>query len=166
MPEETIRLIMKDQQDFSKEISDIAHEWVEQLEVNLEVLFDENPQKHIQEIEHNLEYIEGLLSKIDNFFNCFTNPTDGGSPKFLGSVENIQGPLTNQSSPLQGVLWEERNIGGQNSLQKIRTNLLSLSLHAEIGRLLANPSDEDVSRRVDEIKMRLRNEAAAAVVVD
>lgn len=165
-PEESIQLIMKDQLDFSEEISNVSHERVKQLEVNLGVFLDEDPQSHTHEIERSANYIENLLREIETFFTSFAVTNGDGLSFSSGSVEQFQESLASQSFPLQGVLWEERNIGGVNSLQNIRIHLLSLSLHAEIGRLLADPSDENTRMRVEEIRMRLRDEARSAVVVD
>jgi hypothetical protein len=165
-PEKTVQLIMKDQLDFSEEISNISHERVKQLEVNLGVFLDEDPQSHTYEIEKGVNYIEDLLEKIDTFFTSIADTNGDGRSQFSDSVEKTQESLDFQSFPLQGVLWEERNIGGANSLQSIRINLLSLSLHAENGRLLANPTDENTRMRVDQIRMRLRDEAGSAILVD
>lgn len=165
-PEETVQLIMKDQLDFSDEIFDISQGRVKQLEVNLGVFIDDDPRYHTYQIENCTNYIENLLREIDIFFTSFAVTNNDDLSFSYGSIDSIRGSLAAQSSPLQGVLWEERNIGGANSLQNIRIHLLSLSLHAEIGRMLADPSNVNSRKRVDEIRMKLRDEARSAFVVD
>lgn len=165
-PEETVQSIMKDQIDFSDEISRISRKRLEQLEVNVGVFLDEEPQSHTHNIEESVNYLERLLTEVDTFFSSFAVTNEDGLPFTYGDAEKPQGSLTSQSFPLQGVLWEERIIGGANSLQNIRIHLLSLTLHAEIGRLLADPSDESTHLRVRELRKKLRVQARSAVSVD
>ncbi len=166
IPEETIRSIVSDQLQFSNEIRAINREHLKELEVSLEVSFDSNPQIHSKKIEESTKYLEDLLDQVDRFLSSFHITNFGGVLGHSKIGEHSHEHRLDKSSPLQDVLWEERHIGGSNSLQKIRVNLLALVLHAEIGRILADPSDETTRLRIAEIQENLRNQAATSTVVD